>query len=69
MTDYPRAVLRLGMTRERVDEGRLSKERIQSKVEKVLRCVGKGYIWRGHNPSSSYKDHNIMEMSLRGDMV
>ncbi|THU64569.1 hypothetical protein C4D60_Mb01t27840 [Musa balbisiana] len=41
--DYPRVVLRLGVTREWVDEGRLPNERIQSKVEEALRCVGKGH--------------------------
>jgi len=62
-------VFRLSVTRERVDEGRLPKERTKSKVEEALRCVGRGHSWRDHNSSSFHKDQNAIEMSPRGDMV
>ena len=42
-TDYPKAVLHLGVTQEWVDEGRLPNERTKSKVEETLRCIGRGH--------------------------
>ncbi|THU54032.1 hypothetical protein C4D60_Mb10t20730 [Musa balbisiana] len=67
--DYPRAVLRLSVTRERVDEGRLPKERTKSKLEETLQCGGRDHKWRDHNSSSFHKDQKAMEMSPGGDMV
>ena len=69
VTNYPRAVLHLGVTQEWVDEGRLPKEQTKSKVKETLRCIGRGHIWRNHNSSSSHKDQNAIEMSPGGDMV
>ncbi|THU45835.1 hypothetical protein C4D60_Mb02t22170 [Musa balbisiana] len=67
--DCPRAILRLGVTRERVDEGRLPKERTKSKLEEALQCGGRDHKWRDHNSSSFHKDQKAMEMSPGGDRV
>ncbi|RRT50990.1 hypothetical protein B296_00008482 [Ensete ventricosum] len=42
MTDYPREILRLGVTREWVGEGELPKERTQSEMTEALRFRGQG---------------------------
>ena len=69
MTDCPRAVLRPGVTRKRVDEGRLPNEQTQLEVIEALRCVGKGHTGRDCSLSLSHKDQNVMEMPLGDDMV
>ena len=52
-----------------MNEGRLPKERTQSKVAEALLCASKGHTSRDRSPSSSRNDQNAIEMSLGDDMV
>ncbi|RRT33592.1 hypothetical protein B296_00051784 [Ensete ventricosum] len=44
--DYPRVMLRPGVTQEWVGESELLKERMQSEMAEALRCASRGYTWR-----------------------
>ncbi|RZS03528.1 hypothetical protein BHM03_00033707 [Ensete ventricosum] len=58
-------MLRLGVTREWVGKGELSKKRTQSEVAEALRCARRDHTWRDHSPTTEELDCSSAHIRLR----